>query len=132
LAEVRFQQVSKAYPPHRGSEPVEVLRQLDLDIEDGEFLVLVGPSGCGKSTLLRLLAGLEQPTGGEIYVGSRPVSQLRPAQRDVAMVFQSYALYYQEPQPQHQYHPSRNHYYTTQPKSYNTMKPPLHYQPLPE
>ena len=72
---------------------MEVLRQLDLDIEDGEFLVLVGPSGCGKSTLLRLLAGLEQPTGGEIYVGSRPVSQLRPAQRDVAMVFQSYALY---------------------------------------
>ncbi len=93
MAEVRFQQVSKAYPPRRGSEPVEVLRQLDLDIEDGEFLVLVGPSGCGKSTLLRLLAGLEQPTGGEIYVGSRPVSQLRPAQRDVAMVFQSYALY---------------------------------------
>ena len=72
---------------------MEVLRQLDLQIEDGEFLVLVGPSGCGKSTLLRLLAGLEQPTGGEIYVGSRPVSQLRPAQRDVAMVFQSYALY---------------------------------------
>ena len=72
---------------------MEVLRQLDLDIEDGEFLVLVGPSGCGKSTLLRLLAGLEQPTGGEIYVGNRPVSQLRPAQRDVAMVFQSYALY---------------------------------------
>ena len=93
MAEVRFQQVSKTYPPRRGSEPVEVLRQLDLDIEDGEFLVLVGPSGCGKSTLLRLLAGLEQPTGGEIYVGSRPVSQLRPAQRDVAMVFQSYALY---------------------------------------
>ena len=93
MAEVRFQQVSKTYPPRRGSEPVEVLRQLDLDIEDGEFLVLVGPSGCGKSTLLRLLAGLEQPTGGEIYVGSRPISQLRPAQRDVAMVFQSYALY---------------------------------------
>jgi len=93
LAEVRFQQVSKTYPPRRGSDPVEVLQQLDLDIEDGEFLVLVGPSGCGKSTLLRLLAGLEQPTGGEIYVGSRPVSQLRPAQRDVAMVFQSYALY---------------------------------------
>jgi multiple sugar transport system ATP-binding protein len=93
LAEVRFQQVSKAYPPRRGGEPVEVLRQLDLQVGDGEFLVLVGPSGCGKSTLLRLLAGLEQPSGGEIYVGSRPVSQLRPAQRDVAMVFQSYALY---------------------------------------
>jgi len=57
LAEVRFQQVSKTYPPRRGSAPVEVLRQLDLHIADGEFLVLVGPSGCGKSTLLRLLAG---------------------------------------------------------------------------
>ena len=93
MAEVRFQQVSKTYPPRRGSDPVEVLQQLDLQIQDGEFLVLVGPSGCGKSTLLRLLAGLEQPSGGEIYVGNRPVSQLRPAQRDVAMVFQSYALY---------------------------------------
>jgi multiple sugar transport system ATP-binding protein len=93
LAEVRFQQISKTYPPRRGSDPVEVLRQLDLHIQDGEFLVLVGPSGCGKSTLLRLLAGLEQPSHGEIYVGNRPVSQLRPAQRDVAMVFQSYALY---------------------------------------
>ena len=93
MAEVRFQQVSKTYPPRRGSEPVQVLRQLDLAIQDGEFLVLVGPSGCGKSTLLRLLAGLEQPSGGEIYVGDRPVTQLRPAQRDVAMVFQSYALY---------------------------------------
>ena len=93
MAAVHFQQVSKTYPPRRGSEPVQVLRQLDLAIGDGEFLVLVGPSGCGKSTLLRLLAGLEQPTAGEIYVGERPVSRLRPAQRDVAMVFQSYALY---------------------------------------
>ena len=70
-----------------------MLRQLDLQIADGEFLVLVGPSGCGKSTLLRMLAGLEQPSEGEIYVGERPVSRLRPAQRNVAMVFQSYALY---------------------------------------
>ncbi len=85
--------MSKSYPPRRGSEPVQVLRQLDLAIRDGEFLVLVGPSGCGKSTLLRLLAGLEQPSSGEIFVGDRPVSRLRPAQRDVAMVFQSYALY---------------------------------------
>jgi multiple sugar transport system ATP-binding protein len=72
---------------------VEVLQRLDLAIADGEFLVLVGPSGCGKSTLLRLLAGLESPSGGEIYVGDRPVSRLRPSERDVAMVFQSYALY---------------------------------------
>ena len=94
MAEVRFQQVSKAYPPRRGGDlPVEVLQRLDLAIADGEFLVLVGPSGCGKSTLLRLLAGLESPSGGEIYVGDRPVSRLRPAERDVAMVFQSYALY---------------------------------------
>ncbi|MFO7628735.1 MAG: ATP-binding cassette domain-containing protein [Prochlorococcaceae cyanobacterium] len=93
MAEVRFQQVSKSYPPRRGSAPVDVLKQLDLAIHDGEFLVLVGPSGCGKSTLLRLLAGLEQPSSGEILVGDRPVTSLRPAQRDVAMVFQSYALY---------------------------------------
>ena len=70
-----------------------MIRSLDLMIEDGEFLVLVGPSGCGKSTLLRLLAGLELPSSGEILIGDRPVSRVRPAQRDVAMVFQSYALY---------------------------------------
>ena len=93
MAEVRFQQVSKTYPPRRGGDPVQVLRQLDLQIQDGEFLVLVGPSGCGKSTLLRLLAGLEQPSQGEIFVGNRPVSSLRPAQRYEAMLFQSKALY---------------------------------------
>ncbi|WP_255103572.1 MULTISPECIES: ABC transporter ATP-binding protein [unclassified Synechococcus] len=93
MAEVRFQKVSKTFPPRRGSAPVEVLRQLDLTVNDGEFLVLVGPSGCGKSTLLRILAGLETPSSGEIRVGERAVSGLRPAQRDVAMVFQSYALY---------------------------------------
>ena len=94
MAEVRFQQVSKTFPPRRPQgAPVQVLQQLDLRIADGEFLVLVGPSGCGKSTLLRLLAGLDQPSSGEIFVGDRPVSRLRPAQRDVAMVFQSYALY---------------------------------------
>ena len=94
LAGVHFQQVRKSYPPRRrGGPPVEVLSQLDLDVADGEFLVLVGPSGCGKSTLLRLLAGLEIPTAGEIWVGEQPMSRLRPSQRDVAMVFQSYALY---------------------------------------
>ncbi|MFN9618412.1 MAG: ABC transporter ATP-binding protein [Synechococcaceae cyanobacterium] len=96
MAEVRFQQVSKTYPPRRGSadgEPVSVLRALDLAIADGEFLVLVGPSGCGKSTLLRLLAGLDSPSSGTIHVGGRDVTQLRPSRRDVAMVFQSYALY---------------------------------------
>jgi multiple sugar transport system ATP-binding protein len=96
LAEVRFQQVSKTYPPRRGraeGEPVPVLRALDLTIADGEFLVLVGPSGCGKSTLLRLLAGLDTPSSGTIQVGGREVTGLRPSRRDVAMVFQSYALY---------------------------------------
>jgi multiple sugar transport system ATP-binding protein len=93
LAEVHFQGVSKIYPPRRGAAPVTVLRDLDLAVADGEFLVLVGPSGCGKSTLLRLLAGLETPSSGVISVGGRSVVGLRPSQRDVAMVFQSYALY---------------------------------------
>ncbi|MGB1021811.1 MAG: ABC transporter ATP-binding protein, partial [Synechococcus sp.] len=93
MAGVRFEALSKTYPGRRGSDPVPVIRELDLSIEDGEFLVLVGPSGCGKSTLLRLLAGLESPTAGEIVIGERPVSQVRPGRRDVAMVFQSYALY---------------------------------------
>ena len=93
MAGVRFEALSKSYPGRRGSPSVQVIRDLDLSIEDGEFLVLVGPSGCGKSTLLRLLAGLERPTAGEIVIGERPVSQVRPGRRDVAMVFQSYALY---------------------------------------
>nr|WP_199291666.1 MULTISPECIES: ATP-binding cassette domain-containing protein [unclassified Limnothrix] len=69
------------------------MRRISLTIEDGEFLVLVGPSGCGKSTLLRSIAGLEAVTGGEIWVGDRRVDPLPPKARDVAMVFQSYALY---------------------------------------
>ncbi|MEP6502989.1 MAG: ABC transporter ATP-binding protein [Betaproteobacteria bacterium] len=72
---------------------VEVLRDLDLDIADGEFMVFVGPSGCGKSTLLRLIAGLDTPTRGEIRIGGEPVDSLAPSERGVAMVFQSYALY---------------------------------------
>lgn len=93
MAGVRFEALSKSYPGRRGGAAVDVIRSLDLEIEDGEFLVLVGPSGCGKSTLLRLLAGLDQPSSGEIVIGAQPISRLRPAQRDVAMVFQSYALY---------------------------------------
>jgi multiple sugar transport system ATP-binding protein len=72
---------------------VSVLRNINLQIQDGEFMVLVGPSGCGKSTLLRLIAGLETETGGTITVGDRIVNQLPPKERDIAMVFQSYALY---------------------------------------
>jgi len=72
---------------------VSVLRRINLTVQDGEFMVLVGPSGCGKSTLLRLIAGLEQLTGGNIWVGNTQVNDLPPKQRDIAMVFQSYALY---------------------------------------
>jgi multiple sugar transport system ATP-binding protein len=72
---------------------VEVLKGVSVDIEDGAFVVLVGPSGCGKSTLLRMIAGLEQITSGEIEIGSRVVNDLPPKERDIAMVFQSYALY---------------------------------------
>jgi len=93
LAEVEFRDLRKQYPPRRGGETVEVLRGIDLKIRDGEFLVLVGPSGCGKSTLLRLLAGLENPSSGDVFVGGRNVTSTPPSRRDVAMVFQSYALY---------------------------------------
>jgi multiple sugar transport system ATP-binding protein len=72
---------------------VEVMRGIDLDIADGEFVVLVGASGCGKSTLLRMIAGLESITAGEIAIGGERVNELEPRERDVAMVFQSYALY---------------------------------------
>ena len=72
---------------------VQVVHGLDLDIADGEFVVLVGPSGCGKSTLLRMIAGLEEISGGDIRIGDRVVNNLPPAERDIAMVFQNYALY---------------------------------------
>ncbi|MEM0946088.1 MAG: sn-glycerol-3-phosphate ABC transporter ATP-binding protein UgpC [Pseudomonadota bacterium] len=72
---------------------VEVLHGIDLDMEDHEFTVLVGPSGCGKSTTLRMIAGLEDVSDGEIFVGGKPVSHLEPKDRDLAMVFQDYALY---------------------------------------
>lgn len=75
------------------SKQVSVLRDINFTVEDGEFLVLVGPSGCGKSTLLRLLAGLEELTGGNIWIGDRLVNDLPPKARDIAMVFQNYALY---------------------------------------
>ena len=93
MAGVRFEDLSKTYPARGGGDPVVVIRQLNLTIQNGEFLVLVGPSGCGKSTLLRLLAGLDTPTSGEIRIGTRPICDVPPARRNVAMVFQSYALY---------------------------------------
>jgi len=87
MARVIFDRVSKTFGD------VTALRELDLEIHDGEFLVMVGPSGCGKSTSLRLVAGLEEPSTGDIYIGDRRVNELAPKDRDVAMVFQSYALY---------------------------------------
>ncbi len=72
---------------------VVAVKDADLEIKDGEFLVLLGPSGCGKTTTLRLIAGLEEPTGGEIYIGDKLVNNIQPKDRDIAMVFQNYALY---------------------------------------
>src|SRR5579871_6184364 len=87
MADVRLSNVSKAYGE------IRILHGIDLEIRDGEFMVFVGPSGCGKSTLLRSIAGLEEITGGTILIGEQDVSDLEPADRGVAMVFQSYALY---------------------------------------
>lgn len=78
---------------HKTYGNVEVLKGIDLDIDPGQFLILVGGSGCGKSTLLNIIAGLESPSSGQIYIGDRLVNQLSPKERDIAMVFQSYALY---------------------------------------
>ena len=93
MASVEFRHCRKVYPPRAGGTATEVLKGIDLTVADGEFLVLVGPSGCGKTTLLRLLAGLESLSGGDVLVGGRSVQHLSPARRNVAMVFQSYALY---------------------------------------
>ncbi|HXR55544.1 MAG TPA: sn-glycerol-3-phosphate ABC transporter ATP-binding protein UgpC [Casimicrobiaceae bacterium] len=78
---------------HKRFGQTEVIRGVDVAIADGEFCVLVGPSGCGKSTLLRMIAGLEEITGGEIAIGGKVVNNVRPKERDIAMVFQNYALY---------------------------------------
>ena len=113
MAQVVLENIYKSFPHRRGeiansdnyspkdtlqkssskSRNVNVLRRINLKVEDGEFMVLVGPSGCGKSTLLRVIAGLESLTGGNIYLGDRPVNDLPPKERDMAMVFQNYALY---------------------------------------
>jgi multiple sugar transport system ATP-binding protein len=91
VAKVALENIYKTYTAGSGATPV--LKRINLSIEDGEFMVLVGPSGCGKSTLLRLVAGLEQLTGGNIKIGDRLVNDLPSKERDIAMVFQSYALY---------------------------------------
>lgn len=88
MAGVALSNVSKVFPGG-----VTAVESLSLDIADGEFMVLVGPSGCGKSTTLRMIAGLEDPTAGEIRIGERMVNRVHPKDRDIAMVFQNYALY---------------------------------------
>src|SRR5690606_2695393 len=87
MASVQIRDVQKYF----GS--TQVIRGVNIDIKDGEFAVLVGPSGCGKSTLLRMLAGLEEITQGEILIGNKVVNNVQPKERDIAMVFQNYALY---------------------------------------
>ncbi|MEE3664659.1 sn-glycerol-3-phosphate import ATP-binding protein UgpC [Brenneria sp. g21c3] len=88
MACLKLQAVSKSY-----DGKTQVIRPIDLDVADGEFVVMVGPSGCGKSTLLRMVAGLEQATGGDIYIDNQRVTDLEPKDRGIAMVFQNYALY---------------------------------------
>lgn len=88
MATLSFRHVNKVY-----SGGIEVIPDISMDVTDGEFIVIVGPSGCGKSTLMRMVAGLEEITSGEISIDERVVNKLEPAERDIAMVFQNYALY---------------------------------------
>ena len=88
MAAIEINQVSKIY-----TGDVHAVKSVNIDIKDGEFIVLVGPSGCGKSTLLRMVAGLEEISKGDVKIGNRVVNKVDPAERDIAMVFQNYALY---------------------------------------
>src|ERR687884_2075786 len=87
MAEIRLERVTKSFGR------IQVIKGVDLDIHEREFVVFVGPSGCGKSTLLRLVAGLEDITTGRLFIDGKVVNELTPAERGIAMVFQSYALY---------------------------------------
>jgi len=87
MADVRLENIVKYFGD------VEVIKGIDLEIKDGEFVVLVGPSGCGKSTTLRMIAGLEEITAGKLYINNKLVNSVAPKDRDIAMVFQNYALY---------------------------------------
>ncbi|HCL85946.1 sn-glycerol-3-phosphate import ATP-binding protein UgpC [Pulveribacter sp.] len=91
MASISLKNITKIYGT--GKLAVPVIHGVNAEIADGEFVVIVGPSGCGKSTLLRMVAGLEEITGGELKIGERVVNNLEPAKRDIAMVFQNYALY---------------------------------------
>src|SRR5881409_2903886 len=88
MAEIVLDGVSKRF-----ADGFEAVKDMNLDVNDGEFVILVGPSGCGKSTALRMIAGLEDITAGELRIGDQVVNQLAPKDRDIAMVFQNYALY---------------------------------------
>src|SRR3954466_6532590 len=88
MAEIGFDEVTKVY-----DDGTEAVRAVDLTIDDGALMVLVGPSGCGKTTLLRMVAGLEEVPAGTIRIGERPVNDVPAKNRDIAMVFQNYALY---------------------------------------
>ncbi|MBQ2028739.1 MAG: ABC transporter ATP-binding protein, partial [Clostridia bacterium] len=87
MAEIRFEKVSKFFGSNK------VIEDLDLTIQDGKFTVLVGASGCGKTTLLRMIAGIGPATSGHIYMDGKDITDLDPAKRDIAMVFQNYAIY---------------------------------------
>ena len=91
MASIQLKDVVKRYGT--GKSANQVIHGVNAQIADGEFVVIVGPSGCGKSTLLRMVAGLEEISGGEISIGGRVVNNLEPSERDIAMVFQNYALY---------------------------------------
>ena len=93
MASVTLSKLRKSFPDPQSGREVVAVNDLDLEVRDGEFLVLVGPSGCGKSTALRMLAGLETISGGEVRIGSRTVNNVAPGGRNIAMVFQNYALY---------------------------------------
>src|SRR2546425_8931588 len=88
MAQVTLENVVKVYP-----DGTEAVKELSLDVADGELMVFVGPSGCGKTTALRTVAGLEEITAGDLFIGERRVNGLSPKERNVAMVFQNYALY---------------------------------------
>ncbi len=94
VAQVRLEHITKTFG--EGKEAVTAVDDVTIDIEDHDFMILLGPSGCGKSTLLRMVAGLETPTSGDIFIGTKKVNDVAPKLRDVAMVFQSYALYPQK------------------------------------
>lgn len=93
MAKLSLRHITKLYATAGKRTPIAAVKDFSLEVADGEFLVLVGPSGCGKTTLLRMIAGLEEISAGELYIGDDLANDVIPAERDVAMAFQNYALY---------------------------------------